>query len=215
MSRTLILARHGRTAWNHELRLQGHADVPLDDVGRAQAEELAAGLAPLQPVRLWSSDLRRAHQTAAAIGAACGLPVESDPRLREYDVGDRSGMTHAEFADRFPAEYAAWRTGAAGPGEETIEEVAARTVAALRDHLAELPADGVGVAVMHGTCLKTALSALLDWPAAPGNLAGLANCSVAVLAENDFGLRLVAYNVDPEAAAALIAPDFASQVAAR
>jgi len=217
MIRTLLLVRHGRTAWNLEGRLQGHADVALDDVGREQADALGAGLAPLGPARLWSSDLRRAEATASVIGAACALPVVPDPRLREYDVGARSGLTPAEFAEQYPEEHAAWNAGAPGPlvpGEEGAAEVAARTSTALREHMASLAPGEIGVAVMHGACIKTALGALLDWPGARRALAGLDNGAIAVLVDRGPELRLVAYNVPPAGVAAL-APDFASRTAAR
>ena len=111
-ARTLVLLRHGETDWNLTGRAQGHADVPLNATGHAQAKAVAAVLAGFSPVRLWSSDLARARQTADAISEATGLSVECDPRLREYDVGERSGMTLAEAAERFPEEYAAYRAGA-------------------------------------------------------------------------------------------------------
>ena len=72
--RRLVLLRHGRTAWNAERRFQGQADPPLDDVGRAQAYEVAALVAALEPDLLVSSDALRAMQTAVPIGdLAAGL----------------------------------------------------------------------------------------------------------------------------------------------
>ena len=100
--RTLVLLRHGETDWNAQGRAQGHADVPLNAVGRAQAETVAPVLAAFEPARLWSSDLARALQTAEYVAAATGLAIEPDARLREYDVGQRSGLTLAEFAARLP-----------------------------------------------------------------------------------------------------------------
>ncbi len=72
MSRRIILWRHGRTEWNLAGRVQGQSDVPLDDVGREQAQESAARLATLGPTRILSSDLKRAADTAAVLGALCG-----------------------------------------------------------------------------------------------------------------------------------------------
>ena len=91
MTRRLVLVRHGQTEWNLLGRAQGHADISLDAIGHAQAAAAAPYLAALAPVRLWSSDLARARETAAYVAEAAGLPVETDPRLREYDVGVRSG----------------------------------------------------------------------------------------------------------------------------
>ena len=120
--RCLVLVRHGRTAWNQIDRAQGHADVPLDAIGHEQAAHAARRLAAMRPSRLWSSDLTRATQTAAYVSEVTGLDLVTDDRLREYDLGARSGLTKPEFAERFPREYAAWRDGSESalvPGEET------------------------------------------------------------------------------------------------
>lgn len=196
----LVLLRHGRTAWNSVDRAQGQAEVPLDEVGRDQAKQAAAVLAELRPVRLWCSDLLRARETAAFLEEATGLGAVLDERLREYDVGVRSGLTRAEFAARYPAEYAAWRAGADGPrvpGEEHQADVRRRMVPALREALDALGADETGVVVSHGACLKTSLPALLGWSGVgPADLAGMDNCAWAVVSRPtpDERPRLRAYN---------------------
>src|SRR5438876_6692501 len=89
---TLILARHGETDWNRDGRFQGHADPPLNDRGREQARSLADALAD-QPIEaIYSSDLRRAHETAQIVAQRQGLEVLVDPDLRERDVGEWSGL---------------------------------------------------------------------------------------------------------------------------
>jgi len=93
VTRRLVLLRHGQTEWNSLGRAQGHADISLDATGHAQAAAAAPYLAAMGPVRLWSSDLARARETAAYVARAAKLEVELDPRLREYDVGVRSGLT--------------------------------------------------------------------------------------------------------------------------
>ncbi len=200
MSRRLVLVRHGQTAWNAVDRAQGHADIPLDAVGQAQADAVAPHLATLGPSLLWSSDLTRARETAERIAHVTGLSVHTDARLREYDVGERSGLTRPEFAQRFPREYAAWLAhdeSVLVAGEETTLQVRARVLAALSGCLAELGVDGTGLVVMHGACLKVALMALLDWPWELGRgLRGMDNCGWAVLDEHEGTgrLRLVSYN---------------------
>ena len=84
----LLLGRHGETDWNRQGRWQGHADGGLNDAGRAQATALAQRIAGLDPAALYSSDLGRAWDTAAAIAAATGLTPEPVPGVREVDVGD-------------------------------------------------------------------------------------------------------------------------------
>jgi glucosyl-3-phosphoglycerate phosphatase len=198
--RSLVLVRHGETAWNAEGRAQGHADVPLSDVGHRQAEVVSHALASFEPARLWSSDLARALQTAEHVAAATGLPIEPDARLREYDVGKRSGLTLEEFAVAFPEEYAAWLAedhDPLVPGEETTEQVRDRVVPALRDCLASLEAGQTGVVVFHGGCLRVGLLGLLGWPwELAQTLRAVENCAYSVLGEHEVrgGLRLTSYN---------------------
>jgi len=201
-----VLLRHGRTAWNATGRAQGHADIELDEAGHAQAATVAPHVAGLAPAALWSSDLARARQTAAYVEKETGLVARLDPRLREYSVGERTGLTLADFRDQLPAEYAAWEEGRfeAVPGAEGRVDVLARIVPACRELIASVGAGQTAVAVTHGAALKVALVALLGWePALGESLRGLDNCAVAVLEEGPSpeGMRLVAYNA---------APDFAS-----
>ena len=212
--RTLVLVRHGETDWNAEGRAQGHADVPLNAVGRAQAETVAPVLAAFGPARLWSSDLARALQTAEYVAAASGLTVEPDARLREYDVGKRSGLTLEEFAVSYPEEYAAWVAQDAShrvAGEESTEEVRDRILPALLDCLAGLGPGETGIVVLHGACLKVGVMALLDWPwELAQSLQGPENCGYCVLSEHAVrgGLRLTSYN--EKAVGARHGPDFAT-----
>lgn len=197
--RILVLLRHGQTAWNAERRGQGHHDVPLDDTGHAQAAAVAPALAALAPVALWSSDLSRAHGTAAHVAAATGLQVHTDPRLREFDLGRRTGLTMPEFEDAFPDEYLAFRQGRYGevPGAESTAQVTDRVCAALREILDSLEAGECAVVVSHGAALKVSAAMLLDWPVETSeSLAGMDNCGWSVLDDSghDGTLRLLAWN---------------------
>jgi broad specificity phosphatase PhoE len=198
--RILVLLRHGETDWNAEGRAQGHADIPLNSVGHAQAQAAGRVLAELAPARLWSSDLMRAVQTAEHVAAATGLVVEKDARLREYDVGERSGLTMPEFATVFPERYAAWLADSEEhlvPGEETTAHVRARVVPALTGCLTSLEPGQTGIAVLHGACLKVGLLELLGWPwGLSRSLRGLDNGGYCLVSETGRtgGLRLTSYN---------------------
>ncbi|MGH3412094.1 MAG: histidine phosphatase family protein [Marmoricola sp.] len=199
--RRLVLLRHGRTAWNRIDRAQGHADVALDEVGQHQAKQAAAALAELDPVLLWTSDLVRARQTAAQLEEATGLVARPDPRLREYDLGIRTGLTRPEFAATHPEVYQAWLAGADGPrveGEEHHDDVRRRMVPALQEMLAALGDGETGIVVSHGACLKATLPRLLGWEAVnPATIVGMDNCAWAVVvrASPELPARLAAYNV--------------------
>lgn len=105
----LWLIRHGETSWNAEGRVQGQTDVPLSDVGHAQARAVAGRLAGRNFGALYSSDLQRVTQTAQPAAQALGLPIRVEPRLRERHYGMFETMTYAEVKVRYPAEYARFR----------------------------------------------------------------------------------------------------------
>ena len=199
MSRRLVLLRHGRTAWNHARRVQGQRDVGLDDVGRAQAEAVAPVLAALSPALLWSSDLVRARDTAAAVAAVTGLDPTYDARLREFSLGEREGLTHEEYTSLAPEEFEAFRLGHydRAPGAERAAAVRERMGAALGELLAALRPGETAVVVSHGAALRVATAAVLGWPDDQFHtLRGLDNCGWVVLEEHPEvgGLLLRAYN---------------------
>jgi broad specificity phosphatase PhoE len=173
-SRRVVLLRHGRTAWNAERRFQGQADPPLDEVGRAQAYEVAALIAALRPGLLVSSDAIRAMQTAEVVAEASALPVVKEPRLRERNLGHWEGLTREDVAERYPDEYADWMAGmdVSRRGGETREEVAARAGAAF----AELPPVAVTVLVLHSATAMALTNFLLGIAQSVHPLGPLANC---------------------------------------
>jgi probable phosphoglycerate mutase len=195
----LVLLRHGRTAWNHEKRVQGQLDAQLDDTGHEQAGRAADVLKLLRPTLLWSSDLVRARDTAAYVAGATGLEPVLDPRLREFDLGERQGLTHDEYAAIAPEEFELFRQGYYddAPGAESVSDVRTRMVDALDEMLAALGPEETGIAVTHGAAARVAIAALLGWPDdAFHSLRALANCGWAVLGHHpETGdLRLAAFN---------------------
>ena len=194
----LIVVRHGRTEWNASQRMQGQADAPLDEVGRAQARAAAPRLAELAPAVIVASDLCRAADTAAELAALTGLAVRLDPRLRERSFGQWQGLRKDEIAERFPEGYARWQAGQAvdGWGVEPVDEVAKRAAAALQD-AAELAPDGTVAVFGHGASTKYALGALLGWPApVVRTVRALGNCRWVELHRDAVrGWQLDGYNL--------------------
>ncbi len=93
----LLLVRHGATPWTDPVRLyQGHIDVPLSDLGRSQADHLAAALRDRPAAAVWHSPLSRTRETAEAIAAATGAPCRPDPRLMELSFGSWEGRSHED-----------------------------------------------------------------------------------------------------------------------
>ncbi|MGO4609038.1 histidine phosphatase family protein [Variovorax sp. 2RAF20] len=131
----LILIRHGETAWNRELRFQGHADVPLNDIGHEQARRIGLRLAGESAVQhIISSDLMRAQQTAAPAASQLSLPVVTSAALREQFFGVVEGMRSDEIQNLHPRAWEEWlefREDHAMPEGETAREFHARIIAAL------------------------------------------------------------------------------------
>jgi len=107
---TILLIRHGETAWNAVRRLQGHIDIPLNPEGERQAAALARALAAEQLDAIVSSDLQRAMQTAKAVaGLHAGLSLQTDARLRERAYGVFEGMLYQEIQQQYPDDFARWQ----------------------------------------------------------------------------------------------------------
>ena len=111
----LLLIRHGQTACNVTNRWQGWADCALNDVGMAQAQAVSRWLTGERIDALYSSDLRRALQTAWAIGEPHGLQPIADAGLRGRKAGQFEGL----FEDQVLAL-------AAGPHRRSLGLGAAR-----------------------------------------------------------------------------------------
>jgi len=137
----IILVRHGQTEWNRIERFRGRADVPLNEIGLAQAEATGRRIAAeWQPTTIYSSPLSRAVRTADAIAGHFNLPVNVLPDLNDIDYGQWQGLTPDEVRERWPIEIDAWfnapQTVCPPEGEslsdlriralKTINEIAAR-----------------------------------------------------------------------------------------
>ncbi len=189
--------RHGRTDWNLRGLHQGQTDIPLDEVGRAQAARAARMLATLRPDAIISSDLSRAIDTAAALTALTGLTATTHPGLRETFAGEWQGLTNEEIDRRYPDEVRAWRRGdqIRRGGGETEAEVAARMVEVITKQVEQLPTDGTLVVVTHGGAGRVAIAAMIGLPTELWKaLGGLSNCSWSVLGEGGLGWRLLEHN---------------------
>lgn len=154
----ILLARHGQTDDNrHPARVQGHRDVPLNDTGREQAQELAEAVADRGIRALYCSHLARARETAAVVGARLGLEPVVDERLAETRRGDWEGRLWGEIAREDPERFAAWLDAGEEfrfPGGESLREQADRVAAALADvRRGPLPA----LVVCHGGTIRAAL----------------------------------------------------------
>lgn len=161
MTTTILLARHGESDWNRTKQWQGWADRPLTNLGRAQAEELAARLEDIELDAVYSSDLQRARETAEIVARTKGLTVETTADLREVDVGSWSGLTRAEAEQRFPDQYARWLEGGEGWDDgETYDQLGERVIRALH-RISSEHEDRRVLIVAHGGSIRAIHAAAL------------------------------------------------------
>lgn len=156
----LFLVRHGQTASNVAQTLGAAHDDPLDALGEAQAQAVAAHLAALDlpAPRVYASTYRRAQQTAQAIADRLGVPLTVLEGIHEIAVGSWSGRPYAYLR----THHHDWRheDGTPGfPGGESLRGVAQRFLAALEG---VMDAGVTPIVVSHGGALTAVLTALLQ-----------------------------------------------------
>lgn len=128
----MILVRHGETEWNRVEHFRGHADVPLNETGLAQAKAMARRVAAeWRPVAIYSSPLARAVKTAEAVAWHFGLSVQVHPGLIDIDYGQWQGLTPDEAREHWSEVIDAWYNAphtARIPGGETLDELRVRSL---------------------------------------------------------------------------------------
>jgi probable phosphoglycerate mutase len=191
----IIAIRHGQTAWNAEMRMQGQLDTALDARGRWQAEQIACALQDEAIDAIVSSDLLRAMHTALPLARRHGLRVRTDAALRERSFGVFQGFTYAHIARHWPEGAARWRARDAQfapDGGETLSAFYRRVADAAQRLAREFTGRSV-VWVTHGgvldclhrAAMRVALDASRSW--------ALDNASINRLLHSDQGLMLVGW----------------------
>jgi alpha-ribazole phosphatase/probable phosphoglycerate mutase len=181
---SIFLVRHGETTWNTQGRFQGHSDTPLSATGQRQANALSNYLNGESLQAIYSSDLRRAWDTAKIINTPHKLEVKPNPQLREMNFGSWEGLDFREIQDKFPEKLAEWQNNimtTAPPGGENLEQLVTRVQAAYGDIINNNP-EGDILLVAHGGVLQVLLCFVLDlsplkyWQfrLAPGSLSEIA-----------------------------------------
>jgi len=148
----LLLVRHGRTTANAKGLLLGHANPPLDELGRQQAARLGEALRSGRfgnVTRVISSPLARTTETASHLG----LPVEIDDRFIELNYGE---FDEVPLADVPAATWAEWRSNIhfRPPGGETLAELGIRVRSACESLMVPDRAPGLTVVVSHVSPIK-------------------------------------------------------------
>ncbi|TET34125.1 MAG: histidine phosphatase family protein [Planctomycetota bacterium] len=161
---TIYMVRHGETDANVQKIFRGRLDPPLNDRGRLQAEAAGEVLRDVRLSRIYSSPLRRARETAAAIAEATGAEITASEKLIDIDFGDWQGKRLVEVKEKYFAAYGRWVNSPASAkisGGESLSLVQSRAMDELRD-IAGSHMEGSIALVSHRVTLKTMMLGILD-----------------------------------------------------
>jgi len=187
LKKTILLVRHGTTAFNETDHLQGLIDNPLSPKGRAEATRLAARLKGAAIDAIFSSPLQRAVETAAIVNGFHDLPVTLVPEFSEIDLGEWEGQEYGKMREQFPEIHQRWISDPDFPipGGESFSAVCART----RPGLERILQNGCRHALItgHASVNRAILANLLQLsPAAARHFrTGNTGLSRLLLLEND------------------------------
>ncbi|SEM70188.1 histidine phosphatase family protein [Lihuaxuella thermophila] len=187
--------RHGETDWNKEIRFQGQTDIPLSETGVEQAKFLAEYLKDHTISAIYSSDLKRARQTAELIAAKHGLAVRATPEFRERSAGEWEGLTLSEIKEKYPDWEQIRFTGGAY-GIEPVEQLKKRMLGGVEALVEKHQGEHIYI-VAHGMCINAVLHVLTGGEYGIGKTR-LHNTSMTRLSyEKEAGWKLLGINETP------------------
>lgn len=192
MIKRVIFIRPGETDWNRAGRWQGWVASPLNAHGRAQAAALSRFVRHIGVSALYTSDLRRALQTATPLAEALGFAPIPDARLRERSVGLWQGLTLQEMRDWYPDDFAALladREHFRIPGGESREDVRQRMREAFADIVAQDAGETIAI-LSHTAAIKLLLEDVLS--GISGDSLEIGNTSATTIRLAEAGWVLVA-----------------------
>lgn len=198
---TVVLARHGRTAWHSPTRYTGCSDIDVDEVGARQAKVLAEWATTAGLTSLACTDLRRTQQTVRPVADAVGLTPTVEPRLRELDFGIAEGHTLGELRDSHPGAVDAFLTDPVEhhfPDGEHPAHAVRRARAGLADLVAADPG-GTILVVAHSTLIRLLVTDLMGAPLGRYRalLPDLVPTSLTTFLVRPGSIALAAFNVPP------------------
>jgi probable phosphoglycerate mutase len=193
----IILVRHGQTAWNREERFRGHADIPLDETGFAQAKATAARIAAQwKPDAVYAGPLSRTIQTAEATAHEFNLAVQVEEGLIDVDCGEWQGLTPEEARRQWPAEFEMFLHSPKDfvfPGGEALEAARLRAIRRVEELAARHP-DQTLVLVSHTALNRLILLSVLGLDSRSFWRIGQATCAINVFEGRSNDLTMVTLN---------------------
>ena len=188
----VILVRHGETEYNAQGRLQGYAPVSLSTRGRQQAMLVGPRVQPLRPTVLYSSDIQRAHETAAILSEHVGLPVQLCTGLREWNIGNWIDRMAEEFYAHLAAIRAHPATHVPEGGESQVQ-TQARMVAQMHAW-ADQHAEATILGVSHGMAIDLFVRHILGLDVRQSPPYRIANASINIFRYQDKKWEIVTLN---------------------
>lgn len=195
----LILVRHGETEYNHEYRVQGQSDIPLNESGKRQAGLLAQALQHEAVEAIYTSPLQRAAETAEAIDRFHRVPIRKLDGLKELDAGEVDGLYYPDIASKYPEFHRIWvdvADQARLPGGESLPELQARVWDSIQS-IVDADHSSTVVVVSHFFALLCLLCKVLDLSLSEFRRMSMTVGSISILdlPESPGGkIKLVAFN---------------------
>jgi len=159
----VYVVRHGQTAWNLEEVFRGRADIPLDDTGKKEVHLAGEALKDETLHAVYSSPLSRSMETAENVAKFHNIAVTPLEAIIDISYGEWEGVSLKEVEEKFPDLYSLWLKEphrVRFPNGETLEEVRARTMEALKKLVAKHPNEAIAL-VAHRAPNKVICCALL------------------------------------------------------
>ncbi len=188
----IYLVRHAVTDYNLENRFQGQLDIPLNKKGKAQAERLKYYFKGKKIDLIYTSDLKRATETAEYLSKDLNQSLRILSNLREVNVGRLEGMKWEEVKKTYPA-WVSKGHNYGYPGGETRIDIEKRVVN-LWDYICQCHSTDNIILVSHGGIIKTLICQLLGIEASNRKKLIIDNCSVSWIVLSESGCRVKALN---------------------
>jgi len=188
MKRKLYLVRHGESEWNKLQRIQGHKNIPLSEMGRYQASKLAKRLKNEEIDLIYSSDLKRAFETAKIVGDELGIEVTPLEAFREIRMGVWEGLSIEEVIKNYPEEHLKWMNEPHNfhlEGAETLLDLQKRSIKAVNKIFEANPNKNIMI-VSHSATIKVIILGILNMDLSYYSKMSLNNVSLSIIEFRDY-----------------------------
>lgn len=184
----LYLVRHGESEWNILNKVQGQSDVNLTKKGIEQAKKIGERLIHEKIDMIFSSDLKRAFDTAKIIGKLLNLEVKSLEELREIRFGIWEGLTTKEIKDKYLNEHIVWMTEPHKlilPEAERLIDLQERLLGVVNSYIKKNENKNILI-VSHGTSIKALILGILGIDLSFYNKLSIGNTGLSILEYRDY-----------------------------